>query len=343
MFKIAEDISFRIEILVHVMWKARALNDIGIKLIALNKFLSGYLDTEEPFPLTGNFIETVKKDVTNCRDLYGYSPILSVLSYWDTDESSPYGYLSTLPTHYPAVADFTPPEREEDLLYDVLVKLQLKKYEEYEEPIWSEVANLQISEISNRCLEVNGLNYRASVTSRKRYIIIGLIEYAVACFFYANTCLHMHALLLSDSPPATRQGEIKHFSDPLPGSWDKILDAADSCLKDSGYQIGYCTREIEILRGQKERMKESNDKKEQKYAEAKQRTVEIYNTIVNRSEILASAPYKLAGEIWNKLKAEGLAANELVPNKKKQDQKSQKRKRPRRDTILRWIKEETST
>ena len=337
-FEIAEDFSFKIELLAHLKWKGDTLNDIGINQIALNQFLSGYLDTDEPFPLTGNFIETVKNEVTNCKDLYGYSPTLPFLSaHLDTD--NPF----SLPTHYPAVVDFTLPVRWEDLLYDALAKLQLKKYGEYEEPVWTEVANLQISEISNRCLETNGLSYKTSVTSRKKYVVIGLIKYAAACFFYANTCFHMHALLLGVSPPASRQGRIKYFSDALPGSWDEILHAADSCLQNSCYQIGYCTKEIEILREQKKGMQDSNKKKKQKYAKAKQRTIELYNTIDNRSEMLASNPYKLAGKIWNKLMVEGLAAKELVHNKKKPDQKPQKRRRPRRDTILRWLKEETST
>ena len=323
MNEIAKQFPLKFGLWFYFMWRAEGFNAFGIKLIALNKFLSGYLDTNEPFPLTENFIETVKKEVANSKDLYGYSP--------------------TPPKHYPAVVHLSRLGAEEDLNYNVLAKIQHKKYEEYKEPIWSEVANLQISKISKKWLEAIGLSNMASVTSRKTYVIEPLIQYAVACFFYANTFFHMSALLRGNRPPAYRQEGINYFSDPLPGFWHDILDAADSCLQYSSYQIGYCTREIEILREQKKGMQESNKKKKQKYAKAKQRTIEIYNTIDNRSEMLASNPYKLAEKIWNKLMAEGLAANELVPNKKKPDQKSQKRKRPRRDTILRWIKEETST
>jgi hypothetical protein len=49
----------------HFERRANLFSEIGINLLSLNKFLSNFLYTDEPFPPTDQFIENMREDAEN--------------------------------------------------------------------------------------------------------------------------------------------------------------------------------------------------------------------------------------------------------------------------------------
>jgi hypothetical protein len=220
------------------------LNEVGIEILAINKFLSHYLKTDEPFPLTDNFINKVKKDVSSKFN----------------------GYSSGPPGLFPAnAASPKTPEEIKKLVEDIEVSTSafLTSRKEYELEhlirlaefcfIWANVyfyMSYASSGDSRKKAELRRNNFTSQEETNYASQLVGSL-------WGSSTILE---------------------------SWSNVAGGADDCLKKANREIGYWTRYIEELRENKKKARVSNKKKAKKFSEKRQRAIEISYTFENREK-----------------------------------------------------------
>jgi hypothetical protein len=224
--------------------KGHALNKVGIKLLAINKFLSHYLKTGEPFPLTDNFINKVKKDVSSKFN----------------------GYTSGPPGLFPAnTASPKTSEEIKKLVEDIEVSTRafLTSRKEYELEhlirvaefcfIWADVSFYMSYAFSSDSRKKDSLR-RNNFTSQEK---TNYVSQLVGSLWGSSTILE---------------------------SWSNVADGADACLKRTNREIGYWTRHIEELRKNQQKARTTNIKEGKKYSKKRQRVLEIFYTFEDRKK-----------------------------------------------------------
>ena len=251
----------------------KQFNDLGIQLIALNKFLTGYIDSEEPYPPTPDFLESVKKEMDQSELPFYLERDISPLELSKIGLPDP-EYVKELMANFKMSSQCAVSrKRTVEIGYHINVAYVAFKIGLFYFWISSEV------EYHDKFMQL--LNENEKLIKRHNRDV--RVEFTVKETFDAD-----------------RIAKINESRE--------IIEAANFfaniVLAEANQEIGYWKKWIEDIRSTDNRIKKSNTSKQIRISKRKQRVCELFFSTENRSEL---GPYQLANEIINRWSPKDMA------------------------------------
>ena len=267
--------------------KGHSLNEIGVQLLALNKYLVGYLDSDEPLPPTKDFISKVREDVKSMS--FGYVP----------------GPFYSDPPHVRRRKSLEEIKKAAAHIgMDIAAPVSARgKGKQIVDLIYSA---LSCFEFANVCffmsyyLHTNHSVVKDPISGELRdkrapnpeeILLDNLpVQRIAGCSMGAPIDAYLHGDSRDILPPLLVE------LDAAPSSWAEIAGRADSTIRNASEERGFWITYVQKVKEGKNRATETNKKKKVRFAEKIQRALKISKGLGDKEENMKH-PYKFAREI----------------------------------------------